>query len=149
LSKVAGHYFEDIVEANAQSVFDTVAEIEDFIDSKLPGLDDVLDDLINPPEFWNDSPQFVDNALAPFKVLLSSDLPGWLSDSLSTKLRCVPPDIAPAIPNCRSRLGRYHNAPGCCASRQTPPGEQLHLLVRAWDEIVDADCQIPHRLLIP
>ena len=25
------------------------------------------------------------------------------------------------IPDCRSRPGRYHNAPGCCASRRTPP----------------------------
>src|SRR5688500_6777276 len=26
-----------------------------------------------------------------------------------------------AIPNCRSRPERYHNAPGCCASRRSPP----------------------------
>jgi hypothetical protein len=25
------------------------------------------------------------------------------------------------IPDCRSRPGRYHNAPGCCVSRRTPP----------------------------
>src|SRR5689334_17460794 len=25
------------------------------------------------------------------------------------------------IPDCRSRPGRYHNAPGCCTSRRTPP----------------------------
>ena len=25
------------------------------------------------------------------------------------------------IPNCRSRPGPYHKAPGCCASRRTPP----------------------------
>ena len=25
------------------------------------------------------------------------------------------------IPDCRSRPGRYHNAPGCCISRLTPP----------------------------
>src|SRR5690349_642520 len=26
-----------------------------------------------------------------------------------------------AIPDCRSRPGRYHTAPGCCTSRRTPP----------------------------
>src|SRR5918994_1845020 len=25
------------------------------------------------------------------------------------------------IPDCRSRPGRYHNAPGCCTSRRRPP----------------------------
>src|SRR4051812_5423689 len=27
------------------------------------------------------------------------------------------------IPDCRSRPGPYHKAPGCCASRRTPPGQ--------------------------
>src|SRR3954451_1907962 len=36
--------------------------------------------------------------------------------------RQMPPARYRPIPDCRSRPGPYHKAPGCCASRRTPPG---------------------------
>lgn len=46
---------------------------------------------------------------------------GVLDGTLLPGGRCVPSDIAPDIPNCRSWSECYHNAPACCASRRTPP----------------------------
>ena len=83
--KLVKHYYGDIVTAHAQGLLDTAQEVSEFVGDAMDGIEAVIEDIIDDPDFFEDFGDYVDDVATPLNDLASdalSPISQWLDDIL-------------------------------------------------------------------
>ena len=84
--KLVDHYYDDIIEAYAQEILDTAQGVADFVSDAMEGTEDVIESIVDDPNFFEDFGDYVSDVVEPLDGLIDDVLGGLLPPELTDAL---------------------------------------------------------------